>query len=227
MHMVCRMWAAMFAPLREALYNYFVYYYCDLRGRVSMQLLRARAINLFAAAIDEGVITDLPLGWRGSWLTVWLCRWKERLSLASRAKNRAVHLSFDECVRRLGALWRNCIRVAAFFAPDKLEWDGFDHTPTQRRLQTGKMMAPKGEKAIAPREDHAGDHERHTTVLWSSSDGKKFKPVVCFKALAPDRLSDINLRKVPKNVALQFSPSGSFDEKTSLDMIDEKLPLEA
>ena len=82
------------------------------------------------------------------------------------------------------------------------------------------MSSNKGEDAVDPREDHTGDHERHTVVLWSSSDGRCFEPVVCMKAKNRDGklLRDIDLKRIPKGIAVQFSPKGSFDEEATITM---------
>lgn len=208
----------------EALYNHFIHYYVELRGRVTSALMRAKAITLFTHYQAQPGSEALPESWQGDWLTDWLRRWRELFDLSFRSKNSTYSLSYEECRRRLGMLWRNAIRTAGHFWPNELHWDAFDHTPTTRRLCTGKQLAPTGAEKVGAKEDNVGDHDRHTTVLWSSSDGKLFTPHVCFKAKDPTRLKDINLRKVPKGLCLQFSESGSYGEQATLDMLKEKLP---
>ena len=197
----------------EALYNYFVHHFVELQGRVPAALIRAQAITFLTAAAGEGDPDPLPPDWTKAWLANWLNKWHDWFDLTFRQKNKTVSLSHEELLRRLGMFWRNSIRIAAFWYPAKLEWDGFDHTPMTRRICKGKTVAPIGTDKVAPREDHSGDHLRFTEVLFSSSDGRQFKPVICMKAQNPALLKDVDLRKVPKALALQFSPSGSYDER--------------
>ena len=219
-----------FAEVEEALYNYFIHQYVELKGRVTASLLRARAKTLLqkvqADAIEAGKQDPLPKDWEGIWLGGWMRNWRIRSDVCFRCKNQTYTLSYDEFRRRLGMLWRNCSRCAAFFYPAVLQWDAFDHTPVTRRLCAGKCMATIGAESVAPREDHTGDHDRRTVVLWSSSDGRCFDPVVCFKAKSRDGklLRDIDLKKVPKGLAVQFAPKGSFDEEATMTMFRNKLP---
>jgi hypothetical protein len=217
--------------VEEALYNYFLHQYLELRGRVTASLLRARANALFqkiqADAIEAGQPDPLPQNWESTWLSGWMAAWRNRFELCFRCKNQTYTLGYKEFRRRLGMLWRNCCRLTCFFHPNVLQWDAFDHTPVTRRLCAGKCMATKGAEAVAPREDHTGDHERHTVVLWSSSDGRCFEPVVCMKAKSREGklLRDIDLKRVPKGIAVQFSPKGSYDEEATLAMFRNKFPV--
>ena len=186
------------SEVSEALYNHFIHYYVELRGRVSSALIRAKAISLFTHYQAQPGSDALPEAWKDEWLTNWIRRWRDKFDLCFRSKNSTYSLSYEEARRRLGMLWRNAIRTNAHFWPNELQWDAFDHTPTTRRLSTGKQLAPKGADKVGAKEDNEGDHDRHTTVLWSSSDGLLFTPHVCFKAKDPSRLKDIDLRKVPK-----------------------------
>ena len=138
-----------------------------------------------------------------SWLTKWLHGWRGRMGLAFRCKSQARSMGHEENLRRLGALWRNCTRITAHFYPSRVEWDGWDHTPTTRRMAVGKQLATKGGDAhVGGMEDHKCDHDRHTTDLFSSSDGKNFDPVMCLKGVAEDRMQDIDLLKIPKGLLL-------------------------
>jgi len=213
-----------FVEVGEALYNHFIHYFVELRGRVTSSLMRAKAIKLFGHYATQPGSEELPEKWQDAWLSKYMHDWRDRHELSFRAKNQTYTLSYDEARRRLGMLWRNCIRLGAYFWPATLHWDAFDHTPTTRRITTGKQLAPTGAEKVGAKEDNEGDHDRHTTVLWSSSDGKEFQPHVCFKSIDPTRLKDINLRKIPKGVCLQFSESGSYDEATTIDMLKEKFP---
>ncbi len=82
-----------------------------------------------------------------------------------------------------------------------------------RRLNTAKQVAPTGAATVGAKEDHVGDHDRHTTVLFCSSDGKHFKPHVCFKAKDPTRLKDLNLRKIPRRASSCNSPRVALTTK--------------
>ena len=95
-----------FVAVEEALYDYFLASYIDLRGRVPAALLRAKALQLFQHYQGAGGDEELPEDWRGDWLTKRLERWRERFQLAHRAKNRTYELSYEEYRRRLGFLWR-------------------------------------------------------------------------------------------------------------------------
>ena len=219
--------AVKFPEVEESLYNYFVEAYFELKGRVTSSLLRAKAHLLFAAIqkqhLSDGKVDPLPPDWQNDWLSKRLFNFRARYELSFRSKNQTWSLSYEECRRRLGMLWRNCIRSSAYFWPALLQWDAYDHTPTTRRLNTGKAIAPTGAEKVGFVEDNTGDHDRHTTVLWSSSDGRQFDPVICFKAKKPELLRDLNLKKIPKGIALQFSESGSYDEGATLDMLKNKL----
>ena len=160
----------------EALYNHFLHFHMELRGRVTSSLLRAKAIALFSAYKGDAGAAELPPNWRGPWLSLWLANWRNKHELSFRTKNKTYSLSYAENRKRLGMLWRNCNRASAFYYPNELQWDAFDHTPTTRRLATGKQIAPTGSEKVGAIEDNAGEHDRHTTVLFSSSDGMYFKP---------------------------------------------------
>ena len=94
-------------------------------------------------------------------------------------------------VRRLGAYWRNVIRIRADFAPQKIDFDAYDPTPLHRRENKNELVATVGGGRVGAKEDNAGEQARHTAILYSSSDGVSNSPEVRFKATGPGSIMDI------------------------------------
>ena len=211
--------------LKELLCEYFVQTAKVLGGRVGANLMRSKAIAMVRANAEdfkeEGcVATDgaVKLGW----LSHFLRRFYEEYGIALRKKNKTLKCSRSEVEKRLGAYWRNVIRVRAHFAPGKIQFGAYDHTPFYRRENQGKMLAPKGADQVTAKEDNAGAKSRFTVVLFASSDGVPRAPEVMMKGVGPERMTDLATHRIPSNITFRVSPSASYDSASTMDMVQEK-----
>ena len=209
--------------LKEILYEYFLHVGRSLGGRVGVNLLRAKASAIIAANAEEcGVALDEGGRVNQTWLGRFLRRFLREYNLTVRKKNCTAKCSSKEIERRLGAYWRNVIRVRAHFLPETVQFDAYDHTPIYRRENAGKMVAPVGAERVGAVEDNSGDKARHTVVLFSSTDGCAKSPEVMFKATDPSRIRDIDWGRAPANVSVRFSPSATYDAGATKEMLKEK-----
>ena len=214
-----------FKELKEMLYDYFVHAKSVLGGRVGSNLMQGKAQAMVAANKEqfagEGGITK-DGGVDAKWLKHFLRRFYEEYQIVKRAKNHTVKCSASEIERRLGAFWRNIIRVRVHFAPEEIKVDAFDHTPVYRRMNKGKMLATLGAEQVGAKEDNAGEKSRFTVILYASSDGVPKAPEVLMKGSDPARMKDIQLARLPTNISFRVSPSATYDAGTSMEMIRDK-----
>ena len=187
--------------------------------------MRSKAIAMVRANAEdfkeEGcVATDgaVKLGW----LSHFLRRFYEEYGIALRKKNKTLKCSRSEVEKRLGAYWRNVIRVRAHFAPGKIQFDAYDHTPFYRRENQGEMLAPKGADQVTAKEDNAGAKPRFAVAIFASSDGVPRAPEVMMKGVGPERMADLATHRIPANITFRVSPSASYDSASTMDMVQAK-----
>ena len=72
------------------------------------------------------------------------------------------------------------------------------------------------------KESQKDKKERHTVVVFSSSDNLQIDPGVCFKGVLLTNLQDITA--IPTNITVRCAPLGSYDEAATVEMISVKFP---
>ena len=83
-------------------------------------------------------------------------------------------------------------------------------------------MATVGERRVGAKEDNAGERARHTVIVYSSSDGVSKAPEVLFKANGPGSIKGITWKHIPTNVSARFTPTATYDEESTMAMLQEK-----
>ena len=108
-------------------------------------------------------------------------KWLDEYGLSTRVKTDKKTVSYEEGRRRSGCFWRNSIRIRWYFHPAEFQFDAYDHTPVVRNMSAETTVAIKGSQVVAPSENHREKKDRHTLLLFSSSDKRRIAPEVCFK----------------------------------------------
>ena len=112
--------------LKEILYEYFLHVSQSLGGRVGVNLLTAKASAIIAANAEEyGPALDEGGRINYKWVATFVDRFLREYGLTRRQKTLTIKCSAREMGRRLGAYWRNVVRVRAHFLPAAIQFDAY------------------------------------------------------------------------------------------------------
>ncbi len=175
------------ATLFEGLYSFFVKNAFQFKGDVPFHLLVSQAEHIAHGLVqkqekeagDRLQRERLPVS-RDDVSKV-VSKWLDEYGLSTRVKTDKKTVSYEEGRRRSGCFWRNSIRIRWYFHPAEFQFDAYDHTPVTRNMSAETTVAVKGSQVVAPSENHREKKDRHTLLLFSSSDKRRIAPEVCFK----------------------------------------------
>ena len=154
---------------------------------------------------------------RSDYIQKWVNRWMEQNKLVVRSKNWTQSIGYTDAIRKLGAFWRNVIRIRCHFAGVRIEIDAYGRSPFWRRMASQKTVAFAGERAVAVVDDAQGDRGRYTVVAPSAADITNKFPEILFKGQRPDA----TLLSV-KGVTVQYKTKATYCTKTTLQMLLNK-----
>ena len=68
-----------------------------------------------------------------------------RHGLGMKQKNWAMKIGHADALKKLGAFWRNIVKVRARYPEKRIQTDAYDHAPFWRRVNTKNTMTFKAE----------------------------------------------------------------------------------